>query len=86
MPRRVHHLMRMVIHLVHENIITSSKKKQARELLKGGCSEGLTRDEVDAFRKGRGAKPAAAPSLVNSKGASSKSLPVAASESAPTPA
>ena len=54
LPRRIHHMMRMIIALVQDAVVTLSKKS-ARAVLQGS-GDGLCRDEVDAFMKKGGAK------------------------------
>ena len=52
MPRRVHHLIRIAVHLVQERLAASCKKRQAQEILHGASRDGgLTRNEADLFRK-----------------------------------
>lgn len=52
-PRRVHHMLRLIVHIVQENVqLSSKKKKQVRELMHGAVGDGVTCEEVAGFRKG----------------------------------
>ena len=55
LPRRMHHMIRMLIALVQDTVSVLGKKSARAILPKAG--DGLMREEVDLFQKRGGAKP-----------------------------